>query len=543
MRKRYITGIIKFASVVIMAVFLLLVFDASEVKAGDSLADCGSNLSAQVGGDPLKLTIALKDPTWNNGLMDNFTYSGGTDAFPWAEYRDEIKIIEIRNGVTKISNNAFRDMPNLSTVVLPSSFSGSQGWIGMNAFVNDPRLINVYYDGTQEWWDDFKNQPNGIDPTNQVLFNSVTCFNKGLCTVNMGPGRVDIDELFSPVDRSCFVTTFDSAVQRNTIKSLGYYSEYNKFLYDITNDGKGDILYGYEDGHSIIEVWKDADLLGQYDIELSMESQNDLYGLLRFGRLGLVFGNDLNSAIVTASPSSVKYTGNKLTPNVTVKLNGKTLKNNSDFTLSYVDNVNPGRATIKVKGKGKYTGTGYGRFLVCFKDVPETHSYSKAVYWALDRGIAAGYSGAKTGTFGVSDNVTRGQVIMFLWRAAGKMEPLTNTQTFKDVPKTHNYYKAIQWAYDYGLASGFSDGTFRPEKACTRGQIAVFLWHFAGSQKPLDLSEPFSDVPRTHNYYNAVKWAYDNGITSGYGDGTFGVSKTCTRGHCVTFMYRLMRWD
>ena len=180
-----------------------------------------------------------------------------------------------------------------------------------------------------------------------------------------------------------------------------------------------------------------------------------------------------------------------------------------------------------------------------FFDVPSDHNYYKSVYWAFDNGITSGYTGYRTGYFGVGDNVTRGQAVQFLWRLAGKPEPERYIQPFKDVPLSHSYYRAIQWAFENGIAAGYSGkkkGTFGVADECTRGQIAVFLWRYAGKPVPAASGQVFSDVPESHAFYKAVQWGNENRIMMGYsGDkkGIFGVNDPCTRGHMVTFVYRM----
>jgi len=130
---------------------------------------------------------------------------------------------------------------------------------------------------------------------------------------------------------------------------------------------------------------------------------------------------------------------------------------------------------------------------------------------------------------------------MFLWRAADKPKAKDlKSQSFTDVPTTSSFYKAIQWALEQGITAGFSDGTFRPSDNCTRGQIVTFLWRYAGKPSPKGKTQTFSDVPTSNNFFKAIQWASEQNITSGYSDGTFGVYKTCTRGQCVTFLYRLL---
>jgi len=247
--------------------------------------------------------------------------------------------------------------------------------------------------------------------------------------------------------------------------------------------------------------------------------------------------------VVTKSSGGywVSYDGAAKKPKVKVTLKGKELVSGTDYSVSYASNKNVGTAKVTVKGIGNYSGTVSKNFLICFKDVPMTHNFQKAVYWAVDQGIAAGYSGDKTGTFGVSDDITRGQVVLFLWRAAGQPKAKDlKSQTFSDVKTSSAFYKAIQWAVEEGIVGGYKDGTFRPSDNCTRGQIAMFLWRYDGKKAPAGKTQTFTDVPTSSNFYKAIQWAAEEGITAGYKDGTFGINKSCTRGHCVTFLYRLL---
>ena len=131
---------------------------------------------------------------------------------------------------------------------------------------------------------------------------------------------------------------------------------------------------------------------------------------------------------------------------------------------------------------------------------------------------------------------------MFLWRAAGKPEPESSKQTFKDVPTSHPFYKEIQWAYENGITTGYSGkpGYFGLYDGCTRGQIMMFLWRFEGMPEPANTTTPyFTDVGVSHGFFKAVQWASENHITNGYSDGTFGVNRNCTRGHCIQFLYKV----
>jgi hypothetical protein len=174
-----------------------------------------------------------------------------------------------------------------------------------------------------------------------------------------------------------------------------------------------------------------------------------------------------------------------------------------------------------------------------FSDVQDPkHPYYKAIYWAADAGITKGYS---DGTFGINRACTRSEAVMFLWRMGGKPEPKNASKSpFKDVTKSHPHYKAILWAAQKGITKGYSDGTFGVNKTCTRGHIMTFVWRFKGQPAPKTVAKsPFTDVPKNHPYYKAILWGSQKKVTNGMGDGTYGIDLNCTRGQIVTFLYRI----
>ncbi|MBR3171277.1 MAG: S-layer homology domain-containing protein [Lachnospiraceae bacterium] len=177
-----------------------------------------------------------------------------------------------------------------------------------------------------------------------------------------------------------------------------------------------------------------------------------------------------------------------------------------------------------------------------FSDVQNPkHPYYNAIYWAANAGITKGYP---DGTFGIDKNCTRGEMMMFLWRYAGKKEPKAVSKTpFKDVPKTHTFYKAILWGSQKGITKGYSDGTFGVNRNVTRGECMMFLWRLKGKPAPKAVAKaPFPDVPKNHVFYNAVLWGFQKKITTGFTSGElkgkFGVDANCSRGQIVTFLYR-----
>ncbi len=170
-----------------------------------------------------------------------------------------------------------------------------------------------------------------------------------------------------------------------------------------------------------------------------------------------------------------------------------------------------------------------------FKDIKRSDFYYTPVLWAVNKGITTGTSNT---TFSPNDACTRGQIATFLWRAAGSPTPKTNKNPFTDVKKKDYYYKAVLWAVGKGITSGTSKTTFSPNDPCTRGQIAAFLYRAASSPKPKTNKNPFTDIKPKDYYYNAVLWAVGNGITAGTSKTTFSPNDPCTRGQIATFLYR-----
>ena len=111
------------------------------------------------------------------------------------------------------------------------------------------------------------------------------------------------------------------------------------------------------------------------------------------------------------------------------------------------------------------------------------------------------------------------------------------TSPFSDVPTSAYYYEAVKWAQEKGITGGIGNGLFGPNQPCTRAQIVTFLWRAAGSPEPKTMSS-FSDVSTDSYYAKAVAWAVENGITTGTGNGKFSPDATCTRAQSVTFLFR-----
>ena len=169
-----------------------------------------------------------------------------------------------------------------------------------------------------------------------------------------------------------------------------------------------------------------------------------------------------------------------------------------------------------------------------FTDVAADAYYYEAVLWAYYSHITAGITET---TFGPDVNCTRAQVVTFLWRAAGEPKAEISECDFTDVDKDGYYYNAMLWALEEGITTGISETEFAPNATVTRGQVVTFLYRAAG--EPVVSGEmAFTDVEAADYYYNAVLWAVEKGVTTGVTTTEFAPKDECTRGQIVTFLYR-----
>lgn len=108
---------------------------------------------------------------------------------------------------------------------------------------------------------------------------------------------------------------------------------------------------------------------------------------------------------------------------------------------------------------------------------------------------------------------------------------------FDDVKSGAFYFDAVRWAVENGITNGTGKNTFSPNNVCSRYQIVMFLWRAAG-QPEAKAAVSFADVKPGDIFYEAVQWAVERGITKGTSSTSFSPFAPCTRGQIVTFLYR-----
>ncbi len=168
-----------------------------------------------------------------------------------------------------------------------------------------------------------------------------------------------------------------------------------------------------------------------------------------------------------------------------------------------------------------------------FTDIAPAHAIFAETWWGWVRGITGGYA---DGTFRPVTPLSRQAAMAWLWRSVGSPAP-AGAAGFSDVGPDHPFAAAIAWADEQGVSNGYADGTFRSTDPVTRQAMVAWLWQLAGSPAPA-APPSFPDVPAGHPFEDAIGWATEEGIVSGYADGTFRSGTVVSRRAAIVWLHR-----
>lgn len=171
-----------------------------------------------------------------------------------------------------------------------------------------------------------------------------------------------------------------------------------------------------------------------------------------------------------------------------------------------------------------------------FDDVGTAHPFCAEIAWMSDKGVSTGYA---DDTFRPGDEVTRQAMAAFMARLAGaSLVPCTEAP-FTDVGAGHAFCSEIAWMARQGISTGYGDGSFRPGAVVTRQAMAAFMARLMGDE-PGDCSvAPFADVTADHGFCGEISWLDGTGVSTGYSDGSFRPGADVTRQAMAAFMARL----
>ena len=204
--------------------------------------------------------------------------------------------------------------------------------------------------------------------------------------------------------------------------------------------------------------------------------------------------------------------------------------------------ANPGSITIEYRGvtcevpvrisldtPGEYPG---------FPDVPENAWFYDAVKYCATRGFITGYSNGK---FGPADALQRQDFVLILARIAGADVSGYTSCKLTDIDINAYYGKAVAWAVDQGIISGYQNGKFGVGDKITREQVATILYRYMGTPD-VDTSvlNKFADKGSISAFaVNAMAWANMFDIISGKNPTTLAPTATASRAEIASIIMRM----
>ena len=163
-----------------------------------------------------------------------------------------------------------------------------------------------------------------------------------------------------------------------------------------------------------------------------------------------------------------------------------------------------------------------------FTDVKESDYYYDAVDWAFNTTPQV-TDGTSATTFSPNRTCTRGQVVTFLWRAAGEPEPSSSENPFADVKESDYFFKPVLWAVEKGITDGTSPTTFSPKNTCRNSHILTFIYRAVGEPNKTGAGTWWQD---------AYNWADSAGLLTGTYSGSYDINSDCPRANVVEYLYR-----
>ena len=269
------------------------------------------------------------------------------------------------------------------------------------------------------------------------------------------------------------------------------------------------------------------------------------------------------------------YTGSALEPAVKVTKNGEVISD-TEYSVKYSSNTNVGTATATVKVGDTVIGTatfnivkatptltitaspaslrGVGKVTLTVSGVPSSEGTAAVT---CDNGISVtknedgtysaslpnrtatytftlSYTGATDGNY--NDKTTTCEVAVTRRYSSSTTVTPEETVKFADVSTSAYYYDAVKWAVENGVTDGLSATMFGPYETCARGQSVTFLYR--ALKGTASGSASFTDVKSDAFYADAVNWAVASDVTNGTSATTFSPNADCTRAEIVTFLYR-----
>ena len=317
---------------------------------------------------------------------------------------NDLKTINVENGVTKIEKYAFADNDSLKNVYLPESFKSIdvlafksynyEKYSACDIYIDKykdsiPCYSNWGTDGTIYWKTrDFKNTTD-----NTVVISDVAdqTYTGSLIVPNITVSCNDVELVKNTDYTVSYSNNKNVGTATISITGIGDYTgtitkNFNIVARDISDTTIGSIPNQTYTGNSIsalpVITYNGATLTKGTDYTLTYSNNVNVgTGTVTITGKGNFKGTTSKTFSISAramsdtsvaNVSSQTYTGNGISPLPTITYNNKTLKKDTDYTLSYSNNINAGTATITITGKGNFTGTTSKTFSISARAMSDT---------------------------------------------------------------------------------------------------------------------------------------------------------------------------
>ncbi len=177
-----------------------------------------------------------------------------------------------------------------------------------------------------------------------------------------------------------------------------------------------------------------------------------------------------------------------------------------------------------------------------FVDFPPRTQFFDEIEWLADNGISTGWVEPEgTRTYRAWEPIARDAMAAFFYRLAGSPAyEAPATSPFTDVTTSSKFFKEMAWMHDQGIATGYDDGTYRPLDPVNRDAMAAFMYRFKGSPAfTTPTTSPFTDITPSDQFFTEIAWLYSTGVSTGWSDRTYRPVTPVMRDAMAAFMYRL----
>lgn len=238
------------------------------------------------------------------------------------------------------------------------------------------------------------------------------------------------------------------------------------------------------------------------------------------------FASSGSTVTVTATPDA----GYELVSLTVSDANGKTLELIDKGNGQYSFKMPNGRVSLNAEFRLVSTNTTWSN---PFRDVSTEDWFYGAVKFVSENGLM---SGVGNGSFAPNMKLSRAMFVQILYNKEGQPDVI-NSGAFNDVSSEAWYADAVIWAATNKIVGGYGNGTFGPDDPITREQLAVMLWRYADKPVPPNSPLTFTDANQISGYaVGALRWAVNQGIINGKGDGILDPTGKATRAEAAQML-------